>query len=123
MTNKFGIVVEMRGPFKKGDGYRLKVSCVPIGMYIDGFTAKRSVKNNYGWWIQPPARMYGGKYIKIIEFNTHLPFWQCIEDMCVEVVLRTEDENFIVPEESINDIDDLNKLFDSAIERADKEDK
>jgi hypothetical protein len=67
-------------------GYRLKVSVLDIGMYILGFTARRSEKLSSGWWIQPPAIHTNGKWKYTAEFDKSKSLWPEIESACIHAV-------------------------------------
>ena len=72
------------------NGYRLKVSILDDGIYIWSFTARRSDKNNSGWWIQEPAQKIGAKYKRNPEFVKSKPLWQEIEREALEAVQEYE---------------------------------
>jgi hypothetical protein len=78
------IEVEVRAEIT--NGYRLKVSVLDLGLYMDGFRVMRSDKNANGWWVQPPAVLARGKWRPTPEFNKSLTLWQEIEQACIEVV-------------------------------------
>ncbi len=82
------ISVEVRAAIK--DGYRLKVSVLDLGLYIDGFRAVRSDRNMSGWWVQPPATNVKGKWLTTPEFDKSCTLWQEIEQACLEAVREAE---------------------------------
>lgn len=84
MNDGYDIEVTIRGEIE--NGYRLKVSFLNIGMFIDGFRALRvpEEKNPSGWWIQQPSYRVGRNYKKSPEFNMKHPFWLAIEKACVD---------------------------------------
>jgi hypothetical protein len=92
------IDVEVRAAIK--DGYRLKVSVLDLGLYMDGFRAVRSDRNTGGWWVQPPAVNVKGKWRSSPEFDKSLTLWQEIEQMCLEAVseaTRDDDTDTAAP--------------------------
>lgn len=82
------ISAEVRAAIK--DGYRLKVSVLDLGLYIDGFRAVRSDRNMSGWWVQSPAVNVKGKWLYTPEFDKSYTLWQEIEQACVETVKEAE---------------------------------
>ena len=86
MNDEYGIEVTVRGEIE--NGYRLKVSCHHLGLFIDGFRALKvpKDKNPSGWWVQQPAYRVGRGYKQSPEFNKKHPFWLAVESRCVEVV-------------------------------------
>lgn len=107
----FGIEVSIRGTV--AGGFRLKVSCIGLGMYIDGFRATRvpAEKNTSGWWVQQPAHRIGRVYKPSPEFNKKHPFWLQIEEKCIEVVSQEDDKSTDeLSDENINA--GINKAFD-----------
>jgi hypothetical protein len=76
MDKLYSIEAEVTGRIT--DGFRLKISEFGIGMYIAGFTARKSVRNTSEWWIQPPAtyQKRTGKYVRCPEFDTKTTFWE-----------------------------------------------
>jgi len=70
-----------------GNGYRLKVLIPEIGIYINGFTARPSSKDEGTWWIQPPSiKTARGNWINVVEFDKNLELWQMIEFTAIESV-------------------------------------
>lgn len=103
--NDFDVQIEVLGDIN--NGYRLKVSVLDLGMYMFGWTARRSDKNESGWWVQQQALKIGNGWKLIPEFNKALPLWQQIENKCIETVIDYEDN----PPEQITD----DMLTDEAI--------
>lgn len=106
--NDFDIEIEVLGDIS--NGYRLKVSVVDLGMYMFGWTARRSEKNKSGWWIQQQAIQIGGNWKLIPEFNKALLLWQKIESKCIEVVMDYESN----PQQEITDEMMSEKALDEA---------
>lgn len=68
-------------------GYRVKVSVLDIGLYINGMVVFPPNKEHDYWTVKPPAMRAGrGKYSYITEFNKKLPLWEEIFDSCVDAV-------------------------------------
>lgn len=117
VDDPYSIEVIVRGSIK--DGYRLKVSFTVAGMYIDGFTARRSSRNSSGWWIQSPAfREINWKNVP--EFNKKGALWLEIERRCIEAV--EAEEAFtpdVVAEVTAEDLTEegITKNLDKAVEQ------
>lgn len=88
MDNEYGILIEVRSKLQNGSGYRLKVSILELGIYIDGFRATRSEKNRGGWWIQPPAIPPAWK--RLPEFDQKNNLWQTIERLATEAATKAD---------------------------------
>lgn len=90
MIDDFEIETTIRGDLD--DGYRLKVSVLSLGMYIDGFRAHKSSEDESGWWVQPPAYRVGyrSQYKQSPEFNKKHPFWKAIERSCAQAANLAE---------------------------------
>lgn len=68
-------------------GYRVKVSILDLGIYINGMVVFPPNEEHDYWTVKPPAMRAGrGKYVYIIEFNKKLPLWEEIFDACVDAV-------------------------------------
>jgi hypothetical protein len=68
-------------------GYRVKVSVLNLGMYINGVVVFPPNEEHDYWTVKPPAMRAGrGKYVYIIEFDKKLPLWEEIFDACVDAV-------------------------------------
>lgn len=67
-------------------GYRLKVSVIDLGMYMDGWTLRASDKDD-GWWLQPTAIRLGNKWRQIPEFDHSKAFWKEIRETCLQAVV------------------------------------
>lgn len=83
---KAEVHTQIKLPGGEETAYRLKVSIPEIGLYINGFTARESSRNDSGWWVQAPARKEGRIYKHDIEFNTKKALWQSIEERCIEAI-------------------------------------
>jgi hypothetical protein len=67
-------------------GYRVKVSVLDLGMYINGMVVTPP-SEGHEWTVYPPSQRAGrGKYSYIVEFNKKLPLWEEIYDACVDAV-------------------------------------
>lgn len=84
--NEYRVQVEVRGEVPNG-GYRLKVSVLELGMYIDGFRAYPSSKYSGTWYVTPPSTNIGGnRYKSVVEFDKSKQFWASIADACSKAV-------------------------------------
>jgi len=66
------------------NGYRLKISVLDLGLYINGFTIRRSEVNTTGWWVQAPANNKNGKWFNPAEFDKSKSLWVEIEKACID---------------------------------------
>lgn len=110
MIEDYGIEVEVRGKIK--GGYRLKVSFISIGMYVDGFRATESAKNRLGYWVQPPAQLVNGEWKTTVEFDKQSDFWKELERKCVEAVELEGDTKDTVYKPSDKDMEEPINLDD-----------
>lgn len=68
-------------------GYRVKVSILDLGLYINGMVVFPPSEEHEHWTVYPPSMRAGrGKYTYITEFNKKLPLWEEIFDACVDAV-------------------------------------
>jgi len=68
-----------------GTAYRVKVSVLNLGVYINGMMVYPPNAKFDQWGVTPPAQRAGrGKYIYTIEFNKKEILWEEIYDKCVE---------------------------------------
>lgn len=91
MANLHIVEAEVLGDIN--NGYRLKISVLDIGVYVYGFTVRRSDKNSSGWWVQPPATNVKGKWVSTIEFDKSKSLWVEVEQACLEQVKLQEQGN------------------------------
>lgn len=95
-----------------GTAYRVKVSILDLGMYINGMMVYPPNAKFDQWGVTPPSRPAGrGKYAFIVEFNKKEALWEEIYDRCVEVAqleyLNSKDEVLTdIPDGPIN-LDDI----------------
>lgn len=87
---------------KYGKGYRVKVSILDLGIYINGMMVYPPNEEHESWSVLTPARPAGrGKYARIVEFNKKLPLWEHVYDECVAAVkLYEADSNEDVEDET-----------------------
>jgi hypothetical protein len=70
-----------------GDGFRVKVSILDFGMYINGMMVFPPNDEHEDWSVYTPAQRAGrGKYVYIVEFNKKMPLWAEVNDACIEAV-------------------------------------
>lgn len=68
-------------------GYRVKVSLLDFGMYINGAMVFPPNPEHADWAVYMPAQRAGrGKYAYIVEFNKKLPLWSSVYDACIKAV-------------------------------------
>jgi len=116
------VEVEYRKPINKG-GHMVKVIIQDLGVYIDGWRVTPSDRNPSGWWVQPPARNFNGKFIPTIEFDKTNIFWQKIEKVCVETVVRQLTDEQLTGVEDIEDWsqENVNRIVSEGIDRFNEE--
>lgn len=84
MAKSFAIEAQVHKPIPQG--YRVKVSLLDIGMYINGFVVMPP-NEDHDWSVYPPSERAGrGKWKYVVEFNKKLPLWEEIYDACVDAV-------------------------------------
>ncbi|HET9850465.1 MAG TPA: hypothetical protein VFP35_02465 [Candidatus Saccharimonadales bacterium] len=84
MPKLFNIEAEVHMPLDKG--FRVKVSDKVLGIFINGMVVFPP-DGEHDWAVYPPnQRNKFGKYIPIVQFNTHLPLWEEIFEACVDQV-------------------------------------
>ena len=101
---------------KKGKGYRLKVSVLDLGLYIDGFRAIPSNKNQSGWWVQPPSNNVGGKWINAVEFDKTKVLWNEIEKSCERAIETYLNEDVEHARSNSRDVLPSDEEMDDAIQ-------
>lgn len=70
-----------------GEAYRVKVSIISLGVYINGMMVYRPNEVHNDWTVLTPARPAGrGKYARIVEFNKKEPLWGQVYEACVDAV-------------------------------------
>lgn len=85
MTKAFTVEAQVHMPIPQG--YRVKVSILDIGVYINGMVVMPPSEGHDDWTVYPPSQRAGrGKYRYIVEFNKQLPLWGEIYDACVDAV-------------------------------------
>jgi hypothetical protein len=120
VEKQYNIEAEVTGPIK--DGFRLKISELNIGMYISGFTARKSPRNASERWIQPPAtyQKKTGSYVRCPEFDTHTTFWEeLVEEVDRAIKIYTTKDNITATSTSADDATDFTEL-DSVLDALDK---
>ena len=84
MPKLYSIEAQVHKPIPQG--YRVKVSVLDLGMYINGMVVMPP-NEGHEWTVYPPSQRAGrGKYSYIVEFNKKLPLWEEIYDACVDAV-------------------------------------
>jgi hypothetical protein len=108
----FDVEVEVLGDIN--NGYRLKVSVLDLGMYMFGWTARRSDKDKSGWWVQQQAFRVGSGWKQTPEFNKAFSLWQVIESKCIEAVTYYEAN----PPERVTDDMMTDEALDKGLDEA-----
>lgn len=84
--SKFNVQVAVRSEIPKG-GFRLKVSILELGMYIDGFRGYPSKKVEGAWVIYAPSTaITGNSYKDVVEFNKSRMLWREISEACEQAI-------------------------------------
>lgn len=78
------IEAQVHKPLEKG--YRVKVSVIDLGVYINGCVVFPPNGEHTAWAVYPPKQNVFGKYISIVEFNMKLPLWEEIFEASVNAV-------------------------------------
>jgi hypothetical protein len=73
-------------------GYRVKVSVLDLGMYINGFVVMEPNEQHPNWAVYPPKQNIYGHFIPIVEFSKKLPLWDEISEACIEEVKKYSQE-------------------------------
>lgn len=84
MHKLHNIEAQVHKPLEKG--YRVKVSILDLGIYINGCVVFPPNGEHTNWAVYPPKQQVFGNYIPIVEFNKKLTLWQEIFDTCVDEV-------------------------------------
>ncbi len=85
MSKLYTVEAKVHEGAKVANGYRVKVSVLDLGLYINGMVVFPPNEINNEWTVLTPARPAGrGKYVRIVEFNKKLPLWEEIYDACVD---------------------------------------
>lgn len=85
MTEQFSVEAAVHKQI--GDGYRVKVSILDLGMYINGMMVFPPNDEHENWSVYTPAQRAGrGKYAYIVEFNKKMPLWAEVHVACIDAV-------------------------------------
>jgi len=84
-------------------GYRVKVSILDLGMYINGCVVMPPNGDHPDWAVYPPKQNVFGRYISIVEFNKKLPLWIEVNEACIEEVKKYLEESRDVVIDDISD--------------------
>jgi len=95
MAKSFTIEAKVHKKVKQG--YRVKISVLDIGMYINGAITQPPNEAHSDWWVFPPAQQIYGNYITILEFDKKKPFWQEIYIACIEATQQYISEADVAP--------------------------
>ena len=98
MTKSFSIVAKVHKEI--GIGYRVKVSILDLGMYINGMVVM-TPNDEHDWSVYPPALRTFKNYTYLIEFDKKLALWSEIYEASIEAVKvwqsadKSEDTHFV----------------------------
>lgn len=101
-------IVEAEVHMQLEKGYRVKVSILDLGLYINGIVVYPPNEEHDYWSVNEPAqRSRYGKFFKTIEFNRKESLWLELHEACVNAVKQyTSDSDEVVltdiPDEPIN---------------------
>lgn len=87
MPKLFTVEAEVHKEANVAGGFRVKVSVINLGLYINGMMVypPNEEKNQGNWMVLTPARRAGrGRWVHMVEFNKKLPLWEEIYDACVD---------------------------------------
>lgn len=85
MSKQFNVEASVHKLLATG-AYRVKVSLLDFGMYINGALIYPP-NEEHDWAVYMPSQRAGkGIWKPIIEFNKKLPLWAEIYDACIEAV-------------------------------------
>jgi hypothetical protein len=104
MAKLFTIEAAVHQGANVAEGFRVKVSVIDLGIYINGMVVYPPNERSDEWTVYTPAKRAGrGKYVHIVEFNKKLPLWNEINEACIEAAKL---ESQMVKDVVITDIDD-----------------
>ena len=85
MPKAFTVEAEVHRELKQG--YRVKVSILDLGVYINGMVVFQPNEDHTEWSVMTPALRSGkGKYTHVVEFNKKMPLWEEVYLQCVDAV-------------------------------------
>jgi len=91
-------------------GYRVKVSVVDLGMYINGMVVFQPNDDHKDWSVMTPAMRSGrGNWTHVVEFNKNNALWEEIYLACVQAAKQYVSEQDVV----LLDISDEPMSFDN----------
>lgn len=121
MPKLHNIEVKVHQPVN--EGYRVKVSVIDIGMYLNGVLVFPPNDKHEDWIVYPPSIATRYKRIYPAEFDKKNNLWLEIHQACVEAVQVHQDGD------SLSDVDldlspeELEKSLDEAIKKLEVEDE
>lgn len=122
ITKLHAIEAEVLGEI--ANGFRIKVSVLDLGLYMYGWTARRSLQSKRGWWIQPQAVKTTSGWKPTVEFDKSNSLWVEIEAACIDAVLTNQQPD-VVAEVSGEDLTDeaISNSLDKAVTELDPEEQ
>lgn len=97
------------------NGHRLKVSVLDLGLYMFGWTARRSEQSKSGWWVQPPATKTASGWKQTVEFDKSKSLWIEIESTCIDAVLSQQGTDVVA---EVTDKDLTDEAIAEALDKA-----
>lgn len=110
--------VEVRVHQPVNEGFRVKVSVLSLGMYLNGVLVFPPNDKHEDWIVYPPSINTRFKRIYPAEFNKKMDLWLEIHQACVDAVMLYQAD-----EEAVTDIDidqtpeELDKSLGEAIDK------
>lgn len=79
-------------------GYRVKVSVIDLGMYINGMVVFQPNDDHKDWSVMTPALRSGrGKWTHVVEFDKSTALWEEIYQACVQAGKQYMSEQDMAP--------------------------
>lgn len=86
MTIVHNVTAEVHKQLPSG-GFRVKVSLLDLGMYINGMVVFAPNEDKPDWYVQPPSKLAGrGRWVHIVEFNKKHDLWNDVYKECIKAV-------------------------------------
>jgi hypothetical protein len=96
MSKVFTVTADVHKPI--GNGYRVKVSLLDLGVYINGMVVYPPNDDHNDWSVMTPALRSGrGKWAHVIEFNKSTALWEDVYTACVQATKQHISELDVAP--------------------------
>lgn len=99
-------------------GYRLKVSVLDLGLFINGWRLLKPTSDK-DWWLQAPSHRVGNRWVNTAEFDTSKSLWQEIYSECLDAVKAYEASTESLGEEDLSE-EAISKGLDDAMRALDE---